>query len=490
MNWYVIAQALSVQGGVVAASLIFPTLVALHNESSDLFAFAFSFVVSLSVCSSVFFYIYRKRKNDESFNERIGVGDACIIVTFSWIVASLIGSMPLMISGTVHSFTDAFFESMSGFTTTGASIIKDVTVVPHGVLLWRSLTHWLGGLGIIVTSLAILPFVGISGMELYKAESPSPVPEKMTPRLHKTALYLWEIYFVLTAVEVLLLWYFGMTLFEAVTYSFSTLATGGFAVHNNSIAHYGNAAIEWVIIVFMYLAGVNFTLHFLFLKYGPSAYWKDDEFIVFTVLVVGVALTCAAVIIKQGLETSWLEAIRHGLFQTLTLITTTGFGVSDTAPWHPGLKFLLIITMFIGGCAGSTGGGIKVMRVMMVWKAMKNSLEKMLHPRQLFYVWINGKPQRKDIIAAVMAFFAQYMFLTAIGVLVMSFAGYDLLSAMSGAVSCLSNVGQGIGEFGASGSGYSVVPSYAKWVLAILMLIGRLELSTVLVLLLPAMWRR
>ena len=490
MNWNMIIRALSVQGAVVSASMIFPTLLAFHDGSHDFYPFLSCFLISLCACGAVLFMTYRKVSRSETADARIGVSDACVIVTFTWIVASVIGAMPMLLSKAVPTFTDAFFEAMSGFTTTGANMVTKPELAPRGVLLWRSLTHWLGGLGIIVTSLAILPLVGISGIELYKAESPSPTPEKMTPRLHKTALYLWEIYAALTFIEAALLCFFGMTPFEAVTYSFSTLATGGFAVHYNSIAHYASPAIEWVIIVFMFLAGVNFTLHFLLLKDGPSAYWKDDEFRVFAFIVAFIAVVCAVTLLRCGIETSWLTSLRHSLFQTLTLITTTGFGVSDTAPWPMGLKFLLLMAMFIGGCAGSTGGGIKVLRCIMVWKSMGNSLEKVLHPRRLVYVWINGKPQKSDVIATVLAFFAQYMILTAITTGMMCAFGYDMLSALSGALSCLSNVGQGLGEFCTSGSGYAVIPDLGKWVLAAAMLIGRLELTTVLALLLPSMWRR
>ena len=388
-----------------------------------------------------------------------------------------------MLHGTTANFTDAFFEAMSGFTTTGASILSNIEENPRGILLWRALTHWLGGMGIIVLSLTILPFIGGGGMQLFKAESPGPLPEKLTPRLQQTAAILWEIYIFLTALEVGALMLCGASFYEGVTHAFATVATGGFSIYNDSIAHFRSPAVEWVVTAFTFLAGVNFSLHYLFLRGSFGAYFKDDEFRWYGVIILAVAAAVACSALWSGLDMPPGRAVRHAAFQTVTLMTTTGFMVTDTLQWPYFVQMVLLAVMLVGGCAGSTSGGIKVVRFMIAARHAKNDMIRVLCVR------VNGKPQESRLVSAVLSFFVCYIVILIAVSLFLAALGIDLLSSFSGALACVSNVGPGLGAFGPA-SNYASVPAAGKWALAFAMLVGRLELTTVLLLFVPDTWRR
>ena len=405
--------------------------------------------------------------------------EAFAIVSFSWVVASAIGALPYVLHGTTANFTDAFFEAMSGFTTTGASILSNIEENPRGILLWRALTHWLGGMGIIVLSLTILPFIGGGGMQLFKAESPGPLPEKLTPRLQQTAAILWEIYIFLTALEVGALMLCGASFYEGVTHAFATVATGGFSIYNDSIAHFRSPAVEWVVTAFTFLAGVNFSLHYLFLRGSFGAYFKDDEFRWYGVIILAVAAAVACSALWSGLDMPPGRAVRHAAFQTVTLMTTTGFMVTDTLQWPYFVQMVLLAVMLVGGWAGSTSGGIKVVGFMI----------RALQPHRVLCVRVNGKPQESRLVSAVLSFFVCYIVILIAVSLFLAALGIDLLSSFSGALACVSNVGPGLGAFGPA-SNYASVPAAGKWALAFAMLVGRLELTTVLLLFVPDTWRR
>ncbi len=420
-------------------------------------------------------------------NRNIGKREGYIIVSITWVVISLFGTLPYLFSGAISSFTDAFFETMSGFTTTGASILTDIESVPRGILFWRSLTHWIGGMGIIVLSVAILPVLGIGGMQLFVAEMPGIQPDKLHPRITQTAKRLWGIYLLLTVAETLLLLGGGMDLFNALCHTFGTVATGGFSTQNASIANF-SPFIQYVIIIFMILAGTNFTLHYFALHGRFQRVWKNEEFrkYIYLLFIVTVILTVSLILMSHE---EFELAFRESLFQVVSIVTTTGYVSADYLLW-PGILWMVIfLLMFVGGSAGSTGGGIKVVRQLLLFKNSGMELKRLVHPNALIPVRLNGKAVNQEIIFKVMAFFLIYIIIFAFGTLVMSMLGLDFETAIGASVATLGNIGPGIGDVGPTGN-YAAIPLFGKWFLSFLMLLGRLELFTVLIILTPAFWKK
>lgn len=410
-----------------------------------------------------------------------------IVVAFSWILISFFGSLPFYFSGYFSSFTDAFFETMSGFTTTGASILTDIESVPKGLLFWRSLTHWIGGMGIIVLSLAILPLLGIGGMQLFVAESPGPTFDKIHPRVKETAKRLWAIYVLLTFVEVALLMLGKMPFFDAICHAFATMATGGFSTQNASIANY-SAYIQYVIIVFMVLAGTNFSLHYFMLSGKLKQVWENEEFR----LYLGI-LFVVSIIIASGLHfhlgISTEKALRDALFQVVSIVTTTGFVTANYLSWPPVYWLIIFLLFFIGGSAGSTGGGVKVTRILLLIKNSLLDLKRLVHPNAIIPVRLNHKPVTQNIVFVVMSFFLIYIAIFAFGVVVLVAMGLDFISASGASASSLGNIGPALGSVGPIDN-YAYLPKEAKWFLSFLMLLGRLELFTVLIIFSPTFWRK
>lgn len=423
-----------------------------------------------------------------------------IIVTFGWIFMALSGTLPYVISESIPSFTNAFFETMSGYTTTGASILNDIESIPKGILFWRSLTHWIGGMGIIVLAIAILPLLGIGGMQLFSAEAPGPSADKLKPRITDTAKRLWLIYVFYTIAETILLKVAGMSLFDAANHALSTLSTGGFSTKNASIAYWNDQpVIQYIICLFMFLAGTNFVLSYYSVKGRIQKVLHDDEFRWFLFFIV--SFTCvAALVIYYQADVSlssvshpmvWGEAesaFRHGLFQVLAIVTTTGFVSADFTLWTPFLTVFFFGLMFLGGSAGSTAGGVKVMRHIIMIRNGIAEFKRSLHPNAILPVRYNGKAINKDIVFNILGFFILYMLSFIIGALGFAFMGLDYVSAIGGAASSLGNVGPALGVLGPVNN-YDVLSDVAKWWSAFLMLIGRLELFTVLILLTPFFWR-
>ncbi len=408
-------------------------------------------------------------------------------VSLGWISAALFGALPFYLSGYIPSFTNAFFESMSGFTTTGATILANIEALPHGLLLWRSLTQWLGGMGIIVLSLAILPLMGVGGMQLYKAEIPGPLPDKLTPRIQQTAKILWGVYVILSLIEAGLLLVGGMDLFDSLSHTFTTMATGGFSTKNASIAHFNSLYIDLVIIVFMFIAGTNFSLHFHGLRGRFAAYWKSEEFRFY----LGFVLTSMAMVtIINAFGRSWglLGAWRHASFQVVSILTTTGFTTTDFGQWPSAGQIILLTLMFFGGCAGSTGGSIKIMRVMILLKHGRVELKRLLHPHAVIPVRLDGRLVSPGLISNIMSFAFLYLFIFVSASIFMSFLGLDMVSAVSSVAATLGNVGPGLGLVGPS-SNYLPIPAAGKWVLSFCMLAGRLEIYTLFVLLTREFWK-
>ncbi|MFD1162722.1 MULTISPECIES: TrkH family potassium uptake protein [Hwangdonia] len=436
------------------------------------------------------------RHHKKEMNKREGY----IVVTFGWIIMALVGTLPYIFTGSIPSFTNAFFETMSGFTTTGASILNDIEAVPKGVLFWRSLTHWIGGMGIIVLAIAILPLLGIGGMQLFAAEAPGPSTDKLHPRITDTAKRLWLIYFGYTAAETILLQVAGMSFFDAINHALCTLSTGGFSTKNASVAYWNDQpVIQYIIIVFMFLAGTNFVLSYFAFKGKVQKIINDEEFkLYFKFIAVFTIIASLIIYFRADISASsiahpmvWGEAesaFRHGLFQVISVITTTGFVTADFTMWTPFLVVFFFGLMFLGGSSGSTSGGVKVVRHLILIKNGFLEFKRTLHPNAIIPVRYNTKSISGDIVFNILAFFILYMLSFIVGALGFSMMEIDFKSSVGLAASSLGNVGPALGDFGPVNN-FANLPSIGKWWCSFLMLIGRLELFTVLILFTPFFWR-
>lgn len=424
------------------------------------------------------------RKSD---HRNIGKKEGYFIVTLTWLSISAFGALPFYLYHTIPSYTDAFFETISGFTTTGATVIIDIEGVSKGLLFWRSMTHWLGGMGIIVLTLAILPVLGVGGMQLFVAEAPGTTPSRLHPRIAETAKRLWGIYFMLTAAQTILLMLGDMSLFDALNHAFSTMGTGGFSTKNNSAIGF-SPYIQYVLIFFMIMAGTNFSLHYFVLKGQLGKVLKNEEFR-FYLSIMGIFTLVIASVIFLSSQFGFEKAFRDSLFQVVSIVTTTGFVSADYLQWEGSLWFLIFLLMFAGGCIGSTGGGIKMIRHLVLLKNVRLEFKRLIHPMAVIPVRVNGKTIPTEIIHNFLAFFMIYMLAIAVGSAVMAIIGLDFMSAVGATVATLGNVGPGIGSVG-SIYNYAHVPYAGKWVLSFLMLLGRLELFTVLLLLSPSFYKK
>ncbi len=446
------------------------------------------FVLLLSGLSTALFGSFLWFVSRKNLVKEISKREGYLVVTLGWFLMSVFGSFPFFFSGYIPSFTNTFFETVSGFTTTGASILTDVEALPHGLLFWRSMTHWIGGMGIIVLSIAILPFLGIGGMQLYQAEVAGPSKDKLHPRVQETAKRLWAIYVLFTAVETLLLMFGGMSLFDSLCHSFGTLATGGFSTKNQSVAYYQSTYIEYVIIIFMFIGGTSFSLHYLALKGNVLNYFKESEFrfyISFTALVV---LSTSLYLIlhnDQNIE----SAFRDSAFSIISVISSTGFATVDYQTWAPFFTEIFLVLLLFGACAGSTSGGVKMVRYQLLFKNSLLELKRLIHPQAVIPVRQNSKAVQPDIIAKIGVFVLLYFFIFAIGSVILTITGLDSTSAMGAVAACLANIGPGLNVTGPV-SNYSSVTDVGKWVLSFIMLLGRLEIFTILILFSPSFWKK
>ena len=440
--------------------------------------------------------MFLTREHRKALDKREGY----IVVTFGWIFMSLSGMLPYLISEAIPGVTNAFFETMSGYTTTGASILNDIEIVPKGILFWRSLTHWIGGMGIIVLAVAILPLLGIGGMQLFTAEAPGPSADKLHPRITDTAKRLWLIYFGYTVAQTIFLKLAGMDFFDAINHALSTLSTGGFSTKNASVAFWNdNPLIQYIIILFMFLAGMNFILSYFSFKGNFAKFLKDEEFKLYSFFIVSFTVIAAIIIyLKADPSMSVIDhpmvlgkgesAFRHALFQVLAVVTTTGFVSADFTVWTPFLKIFFFGLMFLGGSAGSTSGGMKVVRHLITIRNGIMEFKRTLHPRAVLPVRYNNRAISKEIVFNIIGFFILYMLAFIIGSLVLGTLGLDFETAIGGAASSLGNVGPAFGKLSPVNN-FDVLPDAGKWWCSFLMLIGRLELFTVLILLTPFFWR-
>lgn len=472
---------------LIAALVSFITVDGVGMEVSAA-AFLTAFVGTL--------LMFLTRGHEKELKKREGY----IIVTFGWLFMSLSGMLPYLFSSTIPHITNAFFETISGYTTTGATILSEIETLPKGILFWRSMTHWIGGMGIIVLAIAILPLLGIGGMQLFAAEAPGPNTDKLHPRITDTAKRLWLIYVSFTVIETILLNLAGMSFFDAVNHALSTLSTGGFSTKNASVAHWNDSPIiQYIIIFFMLLAGTNFVLSYFAFKGRIQKILRDEEFRLYMAFVVGFTIIAAGVVyFKADLTISSIDhpmvwgraesSFRHALFQVLAVITTTGFITADYTMWTPFLTIIFFGLMFLGGSAGSTSGGIKVVRHLLTIRNAIVEFKRTLHPNAILPVRYNTKSVDRSIIFNILAFFILYMLSWIIGASVLGSMGLDFRTALGGSASALGNVGPAFGGLGPVDN-YGWLPSGAKWWMAFLMLIGRLELFTVLILLTPFFWR-
>ena len=476
---------LHVVGAVVAAvgvSMLSAVVVSLlYQEWSD----AAQIMAAAVVTAVVGLVVWRSFDRPGELSAREGFA----AVGLAWTAMVLFGVLPYLFTGSIGNLTDAVFESAAGFTTTGASVIPDPALLPHGIQFWRSLTQWIGGMGIVVLSVAILPLLGLGAVQLVRAESPGPTPERLTPRFQETAKRLWLVYVVLPAIEAILLWVGDMSLFEAVNHSLTTLSTGGFSTSAGSLGAFSDYS-QSVVIVFMLLAGVSFSLHFRAAR-SPRVYWKSAELRLY-LSIIGVAAILMAIGTWGG---AVVDVIRNAVFTASSLITTTGYATVDFGLWGPALQVMVVGLMFIGGMAGSTSGALKVYRLEVLYEASRMDVRRLIHPRGVFVTRVGKKPVPDTIVEAIQTFFLLYMFAFMTGTFLLAIIGslgdpqLDPISAVSAVASALGNIGPALGLLGPSDN-YLVVPALGKWLLASLMIVGRLEILPILILFNRELWRR
>ena len=437
--------------------------------------------VAAMVCAVIMGVLTR---GDINLSRRDGFG----IVTFGWVFATIFGALPYFLSGVIPNYVSAMFETMSGFTTTGASVLSGLEEIPKGIHLWRALTHWFGGMGVLVLCVAILPFLGVGGMQIYRAEMPGPSKDRLTPRIATTAKLLWAVYAMLTLVEVLCLKLAGMTVFDAFCHAFGTMATGGFSTKSASIGHYDCWAIDTIITVFMFLAGVNFSLHYYALTGRPGRYFKDPEFRFYAIFILAATAFLTFNIWSNGWGTL-TRCFRDSAFTATSIITTTGFCTADFDQWPNASRLLLVVMMFMGGCAGSTGGGMKIVRVFIMFKKMLRELKLFMRPSSVIQMKLGGKAVEQEIISHISAFFAIFILIFTIGSFIMTFFTPNLETAATSVIATLGNIGPGLNAVGAS-QNFACISPLGQAFLIFFMLLGRLELYTVLILFLPSFWKK
>lgn len=477
MNFNVVLHVLGGLLRFLGAIMIIPLLVALYYGDSP-----YPFLVSVIFTGGLGILLYRRYQSTEEWKIREGFA----IVAFGWLAAALFGSIPFILDGI--PVINAFFESMSGFTTTGATVLLDIEAHSKSILFWRSMTQWIGGMGIIMLFIAILPKLGVAGRQLFRAEAPGPTEDKLKPRIRETAKLLWLVYFFISLAEVIALLLAEMSLYDAIVHTFTTMACGGFSPYGQSIAAFNSPLIEGIITVFMFIAGANFALHYRTLHSDRSSLLKDDEFkfYLFVVVLATVFLTFS---LWSYMGEEILIAFRHAVFQVVSITTTTGFATVDFNMWVDPSKIVLLAVMFIGGCAGSTSGGVKVVRILLLFKYARRALFKSIHPKAVKPIKFNNKSVPDDVMQAIVSFVVIYFMIFAISASLLSLMGMDIISSVTSSIATLGNIGPGFGLVGPMAN-FDAVPLLGKLLLIANMWIGRLEVFTVMVLLTPEFWRR
>ena len=463
-------------------TMIFPLLVGLYYRDTSLVPLLES--MGITVLAGLILYLVFRKAEAEIISQREGMA----IVAVGWTAVGLFGAIPFYLGDGSFTFTDAVFESVSGFTTTGASVLSDIESVSKGLLFWRSFIQWLGGMGIIVLSVAILPFLGVGGMQLYKAEGPTPVPDKLKPRIRDTAMILWKVYALISLLQVALLMLGGMNLFDALCHTFTTMPTGGFSTKNTSVAHYNSVYFDCVFIVFMMLAGINFSLHYQLIRGKTLAFWQDSECRFFLGATLLLIFMVSLDVFKTVYDTMG-EALRYGAFQVVSIVTTTGYATADYEKWPAMSQLILLLCMFLGASAGSTGGGMKCLRIMLCFKYCYKELFTLIHPHAVSHIKIAGKTVPDDVMRSVLGFMALYVGLFALSSIVLAGLGVDFVTSFGAVAATIGNIGPGFGMVGPV-ENYAGIPVLGKWLLTWCMLLGRLEIFTVIILVVPEFWRK
>ena len=480
MNYGVIIKVLG-NLLVVEAGLMIPSLlVALYYNQTDKLAFLYSIIIT----GIIGFIMSKCFKNKKGIKAKEGLA----IVSFGWILASFFGSLPFIFSGSIPSWVDAFFETVSGLTKTGATIVDNVEALPNGILFWRSFTHWIGGMGILVFTIAILPTLGVGGFQIFKVESPGPMPDRIVPRVKDTAKILYTTYIIITIIEIILLLFGGMSLFDSAVHTFGTVGTGGFSVKNSSVGAYDSTYIHLVIGIFMILSGINFSLYYSLSKGKWKEVLKDEELR----LYLGI-ITAAVILIAYNINKTMYHdiglSLRDSFFQVSSIITTTGYATVDFDKWPTFSKGILFLLMFVGGCAGSTGGGMKNIRILVLLKLIKREVAKIFHPRAVIPIKTGDKVVPNETVASISSFFILYIIIFVLGTIVISLEGIDFESSAGAVAATLGNVGPGLGLVGPART-YSQFSKLGKMTLSIFMLLGRLELFTIIALFAPKTWKK
>ncbi|MDY6820337.1 MAG: TrkH family potassium uptake protein [Deferribacterota bacterium] len=468
---------------VLSIFMAMPVFVALYYREYMFLNYFLLFSLSMFCLSMILLFILRNVSE-----EYLTVRDGFLLVFLCWLLMSIVGALPYFLSGSISNFCNAFFESVSGFTTTGASILNNVEDMPKSILFWRSLTHWIGGMGIIVLTVAILPILGVGGLQLVKAELPGPTVDRLTPRIKDTAKLLWAIYVIITFVEVFFLMLGGLNFFDSITHSFSTVATGGFSTKNNSVEGFNSSYIELIITIFMIAAGVNFTIYYRLILFRFEKILLNTEFKAYLLIL----FTCSIFLFCNLYFSTYhniFDSLRYAFFQAATIMTTTGFSSFNYEDWPYFSQSILFLLMFIGASSGSTGGGIKVIRIITLLRQAVNEMKFIIHPKGVFAFKINGIAVKKDIVYAISAFCFLYIIIAILFTAIISTAGVDLKTSLTSVLATLGNIGPGLGLVGPT-KNYSFYPDYVKWILSFLMILGRLELYTVFILLFPFFWKK
>ncbi len=483
MNLKLISNIVGIVLIFTALFMLLPIIVSIIYAQPDTVALTESFLITLGSGLLLYFFT-RKYTKKEEFRHR----DAFIVVTLSWLAAAFFGAIPFILSGTFHSFTNAYFEAMAGFTTTGSSVLKDIEAVPMGILFWRSLTQWIGGMGIILFAIAILPMLGTGGMQLFKAEVPEISVDKLKPRIIDTAKALWFIYVGFTSVSTAFYMAGGMSLYDAICHAFTTMATGGFSTKNASMAHFNSPFIEYTASIFMFLAGVNYSLYFYVFRGNISKLFKSDEFRFYLTIIL-VATTIIALNLWKSSYDSLADSIRYALFQVTSIMTTTGYATADFEKWSFFTQIILLIIMFNGGMIGSTGGGIKQVRILLTLKQGYREMHQLIHPRAITSLKLDDKLLTKEILGSIWGFIFLFLFVFVLATIGMAAIGMDIVTSASTVISAMCNVGPALGEAGPA-ENYASIPDAGKWILIFCMLAGRLEVYTILILFIPQFWKK
>lgn len=473
MNWKAILKIQGIILVIIAVSMCLPLIFSLYYASGDSMALVWSILITLIVglILALGFNPTKPLRTREGF----------VIVSLAWIAAAIFGALPFYFQGIFDgNFVDCVFETMSGFTTTGATVLTNIEIVPKGLLFWRSLTHWLGGMGIILLAIIILPALGLSSTQLFRAEVPGPTKDKISPKVKNTAMLLWLIYIALTVMETILLMFGGMDLYTALCHTFGTLATGGFSTLNASVAGFHSLYIEMVILVFMFLAGTNFALHFFLIQGRLKEVIKNREWQFYLSMVLIAIILITFSILRSDLDYNLGESLRYASFQVVSIVTTTGYATANFELWPTFTKIILILLMFVGGCAGSTGGGMKQIRVMIGGKFVIKEIRKITYPNAIFSLKIGKDQVKEHVVKNVLAFIILFIVLFAAINLFLTFRGYDIITSFSASIATLSNIGPGLARVGAI-ENYAFFDNISKIVLSFSMLLGRLELFSVLI---------